>query len=281
MTMLRSTLPYFLSAAGFLSALGSVQAGPILTEDFANDLLRDPEAFSGGSTVNFWTNNGSESGGQYSVTVANTSGFTGSNKNTTSLSDAWEFFTQEITLSARGISFTDTSVNGKTLPLTNTQAFFGFGSSGNTAWAAPDGISLQIKGDGATFLRLSSDQPNTWGTTAASEPAVAGLDGFDLTLGPGTTGVDYTLTLFNDGPEIVKTGNFAIELADWDSAVSNTSRLSIQVQEAFSPDIDADQQFTFTLDSVHITATVPEPLSGLLLASGLGALFVLRRKTAR
>ena len=272
----QSNLYKCLSLSALLLSSAAVHAGLILSDDFNNGNVRDPEVYSGGATANFWTNAGSESGGQFEAVVANTSGFTGRNLNSVALTDAWEFFNQEITLSVRGINFTDTSTNGKSIPLANMQTFFGFGSSGSTAWAADDGISLQVRPNGGYNFRLSSDQPNNWGTNIASQTGVNGINGFDLTLGPGTTGVDYRLTIFNDDADIVNTGNLAIEQGDWDSAIANTSRFSIQVQESVNPAVDPEQEFTFNIDSLQIS-TIPEPTSAHLLGCGLMIVVALRR----
>jgi hypothetical protein len=249
----------------------------ILQDDFNNASNTAPEIFTGGSTADFWSTHASETGGQLQFGVLNSGPYTGTTK-TSIFSGAWDFFTQPITMSVRGLTFTDTSLNGKTFGKNFMNTRFGFTSDTSNAWSGNDGVTVNVRGDGAVSLWFSNNQNNAWGSTPwQTSTNITGITGFDLTLEKGATGVDYTLTIFNAGADVVATGNLAIEPGDWSSAVANTSALFIASQESFTTTNDTDQRYLSTIDSFTLS-TIPTPAA---LPAGLGLLGIAAMKRRR
>jgi len=258
-----------------MAAVG-LQAGVILLDNFDNGDVRHANQFSGGSTNNFWggsadTANGSkieETGGKLAMTVVNEAANNTRNLRTVNFSSEWDFFSKAITVKVRGISFED--VGTTAIPLANMRMGYSFiangdlfGGIGNT-----NAIRFLVQGDGKIELMLRKDSANST-IYNNGNLAVSGVTGFDLTLGPGTGNTAYSLTVYNSGADVTTSGTLAMTAADWNSAVPNTSRISLVATESVSVN-DLNQKFTAYTDSIEV---IPEPATVGML--GLGSLIAL------
>jgi hypothetical protein len=248
--------------SGSVMLAGGLQAGVILLDDFNNGDVKNANQFSGGTTNNFWgastdSSNGSkveETGGKLAMTVVNEAANYTRNLRTVNFSSEWDFFSKDITVKVRGISFSDTGSTA--MPLNNMRMAYSFvangdlfGGTGNT-----NAIRFLVQGDGKIELMLRKDSANST-IYNNGNLAVSGITGFDLRLGPGTGNTAYSLTVYNSGADVTTSGTLAMTAADWNSAVPNTSRISLVATESVSVN-DLNQKFTAYTDSIEI---VQEP----------------------
>lgn len=225
----------------------------ILEDTFGNGNRRNPEYWSGGSVVNYWTAKGTESGG--GITFVNA---TGSQDNYYGKdSSELDFFSRPIKLELReldiGGTFTDPSKMVCRMQILAT---------GTVGWNEADGIYLVV--DGAGNVRAEYEINSTvksWGTTNFfSDTSTFGTNevtGFDLTLdGTSGTEVSWSLTAYGSNDVSVSdSGTLAMTPSDWNGG-DGTTRVGFWLQP--SNDSSGNTQ-TITMGEFNISQVVAPP----------------------
>ncbi|MBI1369879.1 MAG: hypothetical protein GC162_14640 [Planctomycetes bacterium] len=255
----------------------------VLEDNFNNGIVANSD-----SNVGYWSqnlnsgpgdaNSIAESGGILSMTVGDNAGTNHSNFSGvviySGVTSDFNFFTHEITIAVRGISFTNNgtpTIGGAAERLRMMLLSDGINSN-----AANDAVVVSVDGAGKLTLGSKVNAP-----TSASDGATihktftgSGVTGFDLTIGPGTgTNINYTITVLG-GSSGTASGSFVFDVSNWNGAGGNAA-LGFWTQEATIT--GGNQYFTTTLDSVKVTTIVPTPAA---LPAGLGLLAAaaLRRR---
>ncbi|MGB0372996.1 MAG: hypothetical protein ACPGN3_16825 [Opitutales bacterium] len=257
----------------------------ILSDTFSDGVLLDAELFDGARKQGFWEFPNTdlikttEVGGKLNIAYTFEEDGFGNvwGGHSSEQTAAWDFFSQEIILSVRGLSI-------DAFP-TAVRSYYGFTPKSSSSYAQDDGIALLVQGDGTVELlaHIDSGGPRNFGNiTFISEYVPNGISGFDLALdGTNGSGVDYTVTLYHDGDTISRTGQITgmtvdnwSDVKDGDGGLGH-SRLMTRIQT------QSREDFTYQISEISIKRVdIPEPLSIVAILGILSTVVVIRRKHA-
>ena len=243
----------------------------LLFTDFNNGNYQDVNSFTLGATNNFWSGNSqySETNSQLVATI-DSSGSNYKSANITSNPDggystAFNFFDKRIKLKVRGISFDGTTGTDPTgLPDTKMQQIFSFMGDGTVPGSTQDSIFAEVRADGRVRLKSRIDGSYLGAGGLLDEVTVANMTGFDLTLEPGTTGTDYSLTVYGDSDSQASGSVTGLVKADW-GAGDGAAKLGLWAQEQDNATPPAGEFIMVsTVGSYELVELVDSPLVTLV-----------------